>query len=582
MSLRNEVFISYAREDTHWRDVFVTMLAPAIERRCISLWSDAKIPVGDNWSTRIDEALATAAAGLLLVTPAFLASEFVTTVELPRLLNLAMARGIPIWWVPIAPSLYTETPLRDVQAAWTPSRPLEGLPKADRDAAVQQICTQMVEDFGFLPKVSEGRRRRLSSELQGRLGGRYDIEDEVGAGRFSILFKAQQKNPVRTVAIKLFVASEFDEWANSTFETAVREGVHLSSAAFIRIFEHATESPQFLVTEFVDAEPLNKYLQRYPNGAPLSIVRRILRDLTAALIELHDRGRVRGELCPSNILIQPSGNARIATVDFSSILSTESIMAGELRIDRESLAYMTPERFLGQPPTERSDQFSLGLIAAELLGGERMPRVTCPRDLEDKGRVFAELERGSGAWSRRTEGFSGLVSRLLRTDPGDRWDSMHTASEILQDIEIAESPQERFQRMARASYVRLQSGGRDRAFFERFYDRLFAACPDVRTHFEHVDMARQQAVLNKAIHLLIDFDPARGCSELARLAATHTRFALTSHHYDRFFDVLMECLERSGSNTPEELEAWRASIAPALDFMRTCQGVSGTATSVRS
>ena len=165
MSLRNQVFISYAREDAHWRDVFVTMLAPAIERGCIDLWSDAKIPVGDNWSRSIDEALSSAAAGLLLVTPAFLASEFVTTVELPRLLNLAMARSIPIWWVPIAPSLYTETPLRDVQAAWTPSRPLEGLSKADRDAAVQQICTQMVEDFGFLPKVSEGRRRRLSSEL---------------------------------------------------------------------------------------------------------------------------------------------------------------------------------------------------------------------------------------------------------------------------------------------------------------------------------------------------------------------------------------------------------------------------------
>jgi len=580
MSFRNQVFISYAHEDARWRDAFVTMLAPAIERRCISLWSDANIPVGESWSNQIDGALETAVAGILLVSPSFLNSDFVKTVELPRLLNLAMAKRISIWWIPVSASLYRETPLKEVQAAWDPERPLEGLPKALRNAAVQKICSDLVEDFGFLPKVSESRRQRLSGELQGRLGSDYEIEDEVAAGRFSILFRARQKNPERTVGVKLFVASEFDEWAIQAFDEAVKEGANLSSSAFIRIIEHKTESPQFLITEFVDAEPLNKYLQRYPGGVPLSIVRRILRDLISAFIELHDRGRVRGELCPSNILIQSSGNARIATVDFSTILSSESAMAGELRIDRESLAYMTPERFLGQPHTTSSDQFSLGLIAMELLGGERMPRVTSPRDLADKSSIFQKLEDGTGAWSQRSEGFSGLVSRMLRRDPGDRWESMHTASAILQDIDIAESPMEKFQRMARGSYVRLQAGGRDRAFFERFYESLFAACPDIKKHFDNVEMAKQQALLNKAIQLLIEFDPARGCGQLARLAGTHTRFALTKDHYDRFLEVLIQTIEHMGAKSPEELEAWRASITPALEFMRTCQGISGGSASV--
>ena len=58
-----------------------------------------------------------------------------------------------------------------------------------------------------------------------------------------ILFKARQKNPARTVGIKLFVASEFDEWATSAFDEAVKDGVHLSSSAFIRIFDHATGKP---------------------------------------------------------------------------------------------------------------------------------------------------------------------------------------------------------------------------------------------------------------------------------------------------------------------------------------------------
>ena len=81
-----------------------------------------------------------------------------------------MAKRISIRWIPISPSLYTETPLKDVQAAWDPKRPLAGLSKAHRNTAIQNICTQLIEDFGFLPKVSEGRRQRLSGELQGRSG----------------------------------------------------------------------------------------------------------------------------------------------------------------------------------------------------------------------------------------------------------------------------------------------------------------------------------------------------------------------------------------------------------------------------
>ena len=61
------------------------------------------------------------------------------------------------------------------------------------------------------------------------------------------------------------------------------------------------------------------------------------------------------------------------------------------------------------------------------------------------------------------------------------------------------------------------------------------------------------------------------------LATTHARFELTKAHYDNFLEVLMQTVEDMDVATPAELEAWRASIAPALEFMRTCQGISGGA-----
>ena len=300
------------------------------------------------------------------------------------------------------PSLYTSTALNDVQAAWEPKTPLEGLTSPEQNSAIQKICRQLVEDFGFLPKATVPHREKLLRKLQTRLGEKYQIGEEVGAGRLSIVYKATQKNPTRDVAVKLFVASEFDEWATQAFETAVEEGAKLSSAAFIRIIDHSMESPEYVITEFVQGEPLSKFLQRYPAGVPLGLVRRILRNLIAAFEEIHAAGRTRGELCPSNILIQPDGTPRISTVDLSTVLSRESLMAGDFRVDRELLAYMTPEHFLGLAPTERADQFSVGLIAVELLGGEKLPRVSCPKDFEDKRGLFERLDRGEGRWAERS------------------------------------------------------------------------------------------------------------------------------------------------------------------------------------
>jgi serine/threonine protein kinase len=574
MPVRNQVFISYAHDDAAWKDAFVRMLGPAIERGNISLWSDASIPVGERWSNEIDAALNSAAAGLLLVTPAFLDSDFIKSVELPRLLNLAKTIGVGIWWVPVSPSLYTATALKDVQAAWKPSSPLDGLSPAEQNAAIQQICTQLVENFGFLAKVTGHHRRNLASELQTRLGDRYQVGEEVGAGRLSIVYKATQSDPRREVALKLFVASEFDEWTTKAFRAAVAEGAQLRSAAFIRIFEHKIEQPEVLVTEFIRGEVLTKFLQRYPRGVPLALVRRILRNLVTAYEEIHAAGNVRGELCPSNILIQPDGTPRISTVDVSTVLSRESLMAGDFRVDRELLAYMTPEHYFGLPQTQRTDQFSLGLIAVELLGGEKLPPISCPRDFEKKRGVFERLDSGEGRWTERSSAFSGLVSRLVRTDAEDRWESMSDVADYLSQIEIVETDDERTRRTAQNVYLRLQQGTKPREFFDRFYENLFAASSDVQALFRPEALGKQKQMLNRAVELLLKFDPACGCAELRRLAQRHEGFQLSKAHYDQFLDALVRTIEQTGVADAAESAAWRAAMNPAIEFMRTCQSPS--------
>ena len=223
----DRVFISYAHEDVQWRDEVEGMLAPACAQGLIELWSDKAIAAGESWARNIDEALAQARVGLLLVSDHFLKSEFITNVELARVLASARKGGIAIRWVPISASLYDVSPLNDIQACWDPARPLDTLPIAERKTVIKKICLEIVEEFGTSPKLAKGRRETLLSQVQAKLGDRYQMEEEVGEGKLSIFCRARRKNPERIVGVKVFVASELDDWARGAFVESVERAVEL-------------------------------------------------------------------------------------------------------------------------------------------------------------------------------------------------------------------------------------------------------------------------------------------------------------------------------------------------------------------
>src|SRR5262245_62174948 len=77
------VFVSYShsREDIDFRDRFLVMLKPLVRNKRLEVWADPYIEVGDIWRREIDTALKHAGLGLLLVSPDFLASDFIIDTE---------------------------------------------------------------------------------------------------------------------------------------------------------------------------------------------------------------------------------------------------------------------------------------------------------------------------------------------------------------------------------------------------------------------------------------------------------------------------------------------------------------------
>ena len=80
---------------------------------------------------------------ILLVTPEFLASDFIAHRELPPILEAAEQRGLTLMWIAVKVSAYEETPIRDYQAANDPRRPLDELSSSEQDRALLKIGQEL-------------------------------------------------------------------------------------------------------------------------------------------------------------------------------------------------------------------------------------------------------------------------------------------------------------------------------------------------------------------------------------------------------------------------------------------------------
>jgi hypothetical protein len=152
--VKDLVFISYSHKDMRFKRDLETWLKPYFRSGAVTAWSDAQIVPGAKWFDKIKAALARAKVALLLVTPQFLASDFIHDNELAPLLKEAEAGGVRIMWVPVIASAYKETPLKDYQALVSPDKPLAEM-KAERNKTWLQICEQVKKAMVASPEASE-------------------------------------------------------------------------------------------------------------------------------------------------------------------------------------------------------------------------------------------------------------------------------------------------------------------------------------------------------------------------------------------------------------------------------------------
>lgn len=148
---RTNIFVSYSHLDREWRDRLELHLALLQRQDRVDLWSDTRIAMGQGWAEEIEAALANAHVAVLLVSPAFLASEYIWREEMPRIMTHQAAgmRVLPLIVRPCAWRLAGEVARLQTRPAG--ARALSSGSEAQIDADLAEFVVELAKMIKAVP-----------------------------------------------------------------------------------------------------------------------------------------------------------------------------------------------------------------------------------------------------------------------------------------------------------------------------------------------------------------------------------------------------------------------------------------------
>jgi serine/threonine-protein kinase len=260
--------------------------------------------------------------------------------------------------------------------------------------------------------------------------GRYRILGELGRGAMGIVYKAEDPNLDRTVALKTIIvdpdAEGVDEYRKRFLLEAKAAG-KLNHPNIITTFdcgEH--DGLAYLAMELLEGTDLRSRMMK--EAIPAAEAVEIAGQVAEGLAYAHERGVVHRDIKPGNIMINKRGQVKImdfglARMRVADHKTSTGMVLGTPR-------YMSPEQISGQPVDQRSDIFSLGIVLYEMLTGTRL---FSGEDMAQVTHQITEFEHVPP--TRQVPGLPAMVdfvvARALKKDPAVRYQD---ARELAADL----------------------------------------------------------------------------------------------------------------------------------------------------
>ena len=337
------------------------------------------------------------------------------------------------------------------------------LPVAERPAHLQALRAQ---DAGLADELQALLQREGELDAQGFMAGTalppppglagqtlgaYTLERELGRGGMGQVWLARRTDGRYDgqVAIKLLQTGLLGRGDVARFEREGRILARLDQPHIARLLDAgvADDGRQpFLVLEYVDGLPIDRYVQQH--GLAVADCLRLVIDAADAVAHAHARLILHRDLKPSNMLVRADGQLKLLDFGIAKLLDEQAgAAAADLTQQAGALFtpdYAAPEQLQGGDVTTATDVYALGVLMYQLLGGGHPTRGTATTPLQSL-RATVEvpaprlsdqvLRRGGADAARRARELRGdidtIVDKALRKRPAERYAN---AAELAEDL----------------------------------------------------------------------------------------------------------------------------------------------------
>jgi serine/threonine-protein kinase len=265
--------------------------------------------------------------------------------------------------------------------------------------------------------------------LIGRTISHYHILEQIGQGGMSSVFRAANLADGRAVAMKIlspYIAHE--ERFQARFEREIKLLTRLQHPNIIPILDFGeADGLAFIVMPYIASGTLLDRL----NEGPLDPREggKIVGQLSSALMLAHENGVIHRDVKPSNVLIDPHGNALLSDFSFARPQDASQNLTGSALIGTP--AYMSPEQCRGDPIDARSDQYSFAVMLFQITTGA-LPFTGDTPMATALQHINVPLPRPRAVNPNLPEGIELVLIKALAKDPALRFDSLQALNQAFQ------------------------------------------------------------------------------------------------------------------------------------------------------
>lgn len=294
----------------------------------------------------------------------------------------------------------------------------------------------------------------LLAQLRLVLGGEYEIERECGRGGMAAVFKALDVSLRRPVALKVMLPAAAAGGAIAErLRREARRAAALDHPNIVPIYQVGEAGGiHYIVMKFIEGRPLDAIVEAQ-GALPIPVVVAVLRAGASALAYAHERGTVHRDIKSSNLLVDQEG--RVYVSDFGLARAAEDGKMTPSGAVVGTPQFMSPEQCAGDPVGPQGDQYSLGIVAFQMLAGAA-PFESSSVLAIVQHHYFTPPPDITGVREDIPDALVDIVQRLVQKDPAHRYTSTNDLVAALEVLPFHEADQ----RVARETLRRLARGYR--------------------------------------------------------------------------------------------------------------------------